>query len=128
MKKGGFTLAEVLITLGIIGVVVAMTIPTLMTNIKAAKLKSQFLKAHSTVQQAYKMMEADGQPTEPSYYDRSSSGTEFVTVFRKYFTGVTACTYNKQKYPCFYDRESPYKSLDGKIKASSPFLTMDNLH
>ncbi len=32
MKKlFGFTLAEVLITLGIIGVVAAMTIPTLMT-------------------------------------------------------------------------------------------------
>ena len=31
MKKG-FTLAEVLITLGIIGVVAAMTIPTLIAN------------------------------------------------------------------------------------------------
>ena len=31
MKKG-FTLAEVLITLGIIGVVASMTIPTLITN------------------------------------------------------------------------------------------------
>lgn len=31
----GFTLAEVLITLGIIGVVAAMTIPTLMVNYKA---------------------------------------------------------------------------------------------
>ena len=31
--KSAFTLAEVLITLGIIGVVAAMTIPTLMTNI-----------------------------------------------------------------------------------------------
>lgn len=32
MKKLAFTLAEVLITLGIIGVVAAMTIPTLVTN------------------------------------------------------------------------------------------------
>lgn len=32
-NKKAFTLAEVLITLGIIGVVAAMTIPTLMTNI-----------------------------------------------------------------------------------------------
>lgn len=42
-KKVAFTLAEVLITLGIIGIVVAMTIPTLMTNIKARKLRTQFL-------------------------------------------------------------------------------------
>ena len=33
MKKQAFTLAEVLITLGIIGVVAAMTIPTLMVDI-----------------------------------------------------------------------------------------------
>ena len=32
MKKYGFTLAEVLITLGIIGVVAAMTIPTLISD------------------------------------------------------------------------------------------------
>ena len=32
MYKKGFTLAEVLITLGIIGVVAAMTLPTLIKN------------------------------------------------------------------------------------------------
>ena len=32
MKKNAFTLAEVLITLGIIGVVAAMTLPTLIQN------------------------------------------------------------------------------------------------
>ena len=31
-KKAGFTLAETLITIGIIGIVAAMTIPTLMTK------------------------------------------------------------------------------------------------
>ena len=49
-KKVAFTLAEVLITLGIIGIVVAMTIPTLMTNIKARKLRTQFLKSYSIIQ------------------------------------------------------------------------------
>ena len=34
--KHGFTLAEVLITLGIIGVVAAMTIPSLMLNMNTA--------------------------------------------------------------------------------------------
>ena len=33
-KKAGFTLAETLITIGIIGIVAAMTIPTLMTKLK----------------------------------------------------------------------------------------------
>ena len=34
-KRFGFTLAEVLITLGIIGVVAALTIPTLVVDINA---------------------------------------------------------------------------------------------
>ncbi len=36
----GFTLAEVLITLGIIGVVAAMTIPTLLANINGQKYRN----------------------------------------------------------------------------------------
>ncbi len=47
MKNYGFTLAEVLITLGIIGVVAAITIPNLITTYKAKQLHSQFLKNYS---------------------------------------------------------------------------------
>lgn len=38
-KKFGFTLAEVLITLGIIGIVATMTIPVLISNHQNEKLK-----------------------------------------------------------------------------------------
>ncbi len=41
MKKA-FTLAEVLITLGIVGVVAAITMPTLIANHRKKVLKSQF--------------------------------------------------------------------------------------
>ena len=51
-KRFGFTLAEVLITLGIIGVVAAMTIPTLISNTNSAKFKSQYKKTLSTLNQA----------------------------------------------------------------------------
>lgn len=57
-SKSGFTLAEVLITLGIIGVVAAMTIPTLIANTNSAKFKSQYKKTLSTLNQAAKMAEA----------------------------------------------------------------------
>lgn len=47
MKKQGFTLAEILITLGIVGVVSALTVPALITSTKnkanAAKLSSAVL-------------------------------------------------------------------------------------
>ena len=58
MKKNGFTLAEVLITLGIIGVVAAMTIPTLIANTNSAKFRSQFKKTISTLNQAGLMGQA----------------------------------------------------------------------
>ena len=57
-KRFGFTLAEVLITLGIIGVVAAMTIPTLISNTNSAKFRSQFKKTISTLNQAGLMAQA----------------------------------------------------------------------
>lgn len=57
-KRSGFTLAEVLITLGIIGVVAAMTIPTLIANTNSARFRSQFKKSVSTLAQAGLMAQA----------------------------------------------------------------------
>ena len=52
MKKLGFTLAEVLITLVIIGVIAAMTVPTLMNNTNAQEFRSALKKSISGVNQA----------------------------------------------------------------------------
>ena len=52
----GFTLAEVLITLGIIGVVAAITIPGLINSYKAHQLRSQFLKSYSIITQVAQHM------------------------------------------------------------------------
>ena len=56
--RRGFTLAEVLITLGIIGVVAAMTIPTLIQNTNSVKFATQFKKDISTLSQAALMAQA----------------------------------------------------------------------
>ena len=114
LKNRAFTLAEVLITLGIIGVVAAITLPNLMTAYKARVLRSQFMKSYSLIQQAYKMMEADGVSTSPTDYDRiSGDDSSFKTVFQRYFTGTTDCWYNKSA-PCYNMTTYSYKCLDGK--------------
>ena len=51
----GFTLAEVLITLGIIGVVAAMTMPTLINSTQGAQYKTAYKKALSVMSQAVVM-------------------------------------------------------------------------
>lgn len=56
--KWGFTLAEVLITIGIIGIVAAMTIPTLIANTRSAQYRSGLKKTMSTLSQAARMSQA----------------------------------------------------------------------
>lgn len=57
--KSGFTLAEVLITLAIIGVVASMTLPSLNTNIGAARNRAALKKTLATLNNAVKMNEAN---------------------------------------------------------------------
>ena len=52
MKKNGFTLAEVLITLGVIGVVAALTLPLLNQDVASAQIGPKLFKAASSFEQA----------------------------------------------------------------------------
>ncbi len=52
MLKKGFTLAEVLLTLTIIGVVAAITLPAIMTNVNDAVLEAQAKKFYSQLTDA----------------------------------------------------------------------------
>lgn len=51
-KKSGFTLAEVLVTLMIIGVIAAMTIPSLMQSTAQQEFRAAYKKATSMINQA----------------------------------------------------------------------------
>jgi prepilin-type N-terminal cleavage/methylation domain-containing protein len=65
MTKKAFTLAEVLITLGIIGVVAALTIPGLVASYQKKVTETKIKKFYSLIQQAVKMKEVeDGALTE----------------------------------------------------------------
>ena len=62
-KKYAFTLAEVLITIGVIGVVAALTIPNLMTNVRASENAALFKKRSSQLQNALKRIGAEEEQT-----------------------------------------------------------------
>ena len=53
LRKTAFTLAEVLITLGIIGVVAAMTMPSLITNYRVKETVSKLKKVNTTFNNAF---------------------------------------------------------------------------
>ena len=59
LVKRGFTLAEVLITLGVIGVVAVVTMPTLVQHYKKQTTSARLKKFYSTIQQAILRSEID---------------------------------------------------------------------
>ena len=59
LPKVAFTLAEVLITLGIIGVVAALTLPSVMNKYRSFVLEQQFKKSYSNLSQTIINMKRD---------------------------------------------------------------------
>ena len=83
IRRAAFTLAEVLITLGIIGVVAAMTIPTLMTKYQHKVRETEFKKAYSVLQQALYSIDPDMISAWTS--NAGDRDTEFCTeLYSKY--------------------------------------------
>lgn len=80
MKKNGFTLAEVLITLAIIGVVATLTLPSLMTNTAEQQSLTAFKKIMNTLNEAGQMNAAmegfDYSTTEVGTIDDSVAGED----------------------------------------------------
>lgn len=84
MKKG-FTLAEVLVTLGIIGIVAAMTLPTLVANYRKNVAVNKLKKFYTTMSQATNMAIALNGPMENwDGFTSAYNGQELQRWFNKY--------------------------------------------
>ena len=86
-----FTLAEVLITLGIIGIVAAMTMPSLVANYQERVIVSQLKKVYSTLSQAIKMAESEyGEISEWPLKDGDMNSTNTIyTYYIKPYLNIT---------------------------------------
>ena len=84
--KLAFTLAEVLITLGVIGVVAALTMPTLLKNIAERSNSEAQANLAQKITKSMDLMRADG-GLERTY----NSTDEFVDEFSKYIKISTRC-------------------------------------
>ena len=71
-RKAAFTLAEVLITLGIIRIVAAMTLPALMANGRKQETVARLKKFNSMMLQAILLSENDNGPYE--YWNKEETG------------------------------------------------------
>ena len=100
LKNRAFTLSEVLITLGIIGVVAAMTIPTLITNYQKRQTALGVKKAYTELNQIVRMATADyGDPSGWDYYGENELQQWVETYILPYTkaTGAQLCSNFK---PC----------------------------
>lgn len=94
-NKLGFTLAEVLIVLVIIGVVAALTLPTLVSNYQKTQYVTGLKKVYAELSQAFKLYMADEGVTDlsqtplfNSYWDNAV----LSNILKKYFKVTKACT------------------------------------
>ena len=91
-KKCAFTLAEVLITLGIIGVVVAMTLPALIQNYKDKVLINQAKKSYSNFSNVLNLMKAQTEVTDyAGIFATGESSAQIAQNIAKYYNGSKVC-------------------------------------
>lgn len=88
MNKG-FTLAEVLITLGIIGVVAAMTLPALVNRTQGKELEAGFKKSYSVLSQAVQRMQYEEGLS--GNWENEFGANTFLPVFKKYLLNYVKC-------------------------------------
>ena len=120
-KKVAFTLAEVLITLAIIGVVAALTIPTLVQNYQKKQWVSGLQKGYATLSNVFKMaMATDGVDSitqtslwqalpdnlNPYFMPAGEDYSAFISELNKYLK--VNKYYNPDEFTSI-----KYKSLDG---------------
>lgn len=101
-----FTLAEVLITLGIIGVVATLTIPTLIQNHRKHVVETRLKKAYSEISQALQLAINDhGMPETWDFYNGFADFKQANEYFAKnylfpYLKTVKICSY-EETTDCF---------------------------
>lgn len=131
-----FTLAEVLITLGIIGVVAALTIPTLMANNQKTQYVTALQKAYSSSAQALTQMVHDmncGSDLQcTGLFVTGMSHADLGAAFARYFKVVQTCpsttgTCWATSIDQYYDGSSGTSISQVRNTADYKFITADGI-
>ena len=141
-KDFGFTLSEVLITLGIIGVVAAITLPVVINKINDIKFNSQRKKALSAIEQVYwQIYEEHGAFPEGlcSINDSKCFGelfkqklkADYETEWYPSTDELPECWKNKnvanrsEQHYCFSTMDNIFYDFDMEYKDRAPIINID---
>ena len=124
-KRNAFTLAEVLITLGVIGIVAAMTLPMLVQKQQEKVTVSKLKKIYSTISNAYMRAIQDcGSPDQwglDSYSNSVNKGKEpFLKNITPYLKIIDGCYYENS---CDLKKWTVY-ALNGSSNGSTASTRM----
>ncbi len=132
--KRAFTLAEVLVTLGIIGVVAAMTLPALIQNYQHKVLETQFKKAYSILYQLVLDVQNDtGMPlnVKDYAYEYTGDNWKLYNALKPYiianFCTTSGCidrikVDENDDRPTAIQNMKEYKTYNNKVNTSSYYM------
>ncbi|MBQ8460513.1 prepilin-type N-terminal cleavage/methylation domain-containing protein [bacterium] len=117
-RKNAFTLSEILITIGIIGIVSALTLPTLMTKIRKRTVETQLKKTYAMLANAVKHAENEyGVGFDMLEGVNHYSSEQSAQVFDKYLTPHLRINYKYSLEDCeklvtvyVQNNDTPFKS------------------
>lgn len=121
----GFTLAEVLTVVAVLGIVSALTIPTLIRDISDKQHKAAFKKNYSVIAQATKMVKADNGGTLVGAFNSYGNMKDKYLPYLKY---VKKCDTQSSLNKCWHNAEE-YYLLNGNPSSngsSAPGLVLNN--
>lgn len=113
--KNGFTLAEVLITLGIIGIVAAMTLPAVLASYRKKEIEVRLKKFSSTMQNAFNFATVDYGPIQNWKYPTKQNDADEINDFMftylfPYLQGIKVCESGDAKCNQFHENFTGHTS------------------
>lgn len=107
--RSGFTLAEILITLIVIGIVAAYTIPVLIQSVNTAQFNTAFKKAYSDFSAASQRIKTDSGGNLSNYFQDSS---DVKNKFLTYLSSAKECNPDSGIGVCWHNPDG-WKQLNG---------------
>lgn len=122
-KRAAFTLAEVLITLGIIGVIAAITLPSLQQKMEQKSLRNAFLKQYRNMTTVMNEIQSE----KGIAYECGNKGGGYVATecsvfwedFLKRYKVLKSCVYRSEGCAVVYKKKAEVLAQGGSINNSN---------
>ena len=128
-KRAAFTLSEVLITLGIIGVVAALTLPSVIQNQQERATVAKVKKAYSILSQAFTMAIAENGPVNYWCNEEDLFASCSYKIFNKvkpYLKTINEGKHYGTQYGVAYKYSNRFNDVVIHLSANGPNLTLSD--